>query len=95
MFYENINGRKVNESFRASNVTATELDNLMVLSVTNDTHESVEGETIMNFNEKNNVLSWPGWAHNVKCISHFLLTLYSSVSFLIYYIKQKTSGPRG
>ena len=38
---------------------------------------------------------WPDWAKSVQCISHFLLTLYSSVTFLIYYFKQKTSESSG
>ena len=33
---------------------------------------------------------WPAWATTVQCISHFLLTFYSSVTFLIYYAKQKS-----
>ena len=33
---------------------------------------------------------WPDWAKAVQCTSHFLLTLYSSVTFLIYYAKQRS-----
>ena len=45
--------------------------------------------------EENASNYWPDWAKSVQCISHFLLTLYSSVTFLIYYVKQKTSESSG
>ena len=45
--------------------------------------------------EKNEVDQWPEWAKYIQCISHLLLTFYSSVTFLIYYAKQKRSGIRG
>ena len=37
---------------------------------------------------------WPDWAKKTQCVSHLLLTFYSSVTFLIYYVKQKTTGNR-
>ena len=37
---------------------------------------------------------WPDWAKYVQCVSHFLLTFYSSVTFLIYYAKQKSYTTR-
>ena len=58
-----------------------------------NTQESSNGSDSVE--ENNNSNTWPEWAEYVKCISHFLLTLYSTVTFLIYYVKQKTSGNSG
>ena len=35
---------------------------------------------------------WTDWAKMVQCISHFLLTLYSSVTFPIYYAKTRSTN---
>ena len=34
---------------------------------------------------------WTDWAKVVQCTSHFLLTLYSSITFPIFYAKSITS----
>ena len=57
-----------------------------------ETHEA-NGES--DLAEESNSNHWPEWAKLVQCISHFLLTFYSSVTFLIYYVKQRTSGSSG
>ena len=57
-----------------------------------DTQESSDGSDSIEETDSN---TWPEWAKSVQCISHFLLTLYSTVTFLIYYVKQKTSGNSG
>ena len=56
-----------------------------------DTQESSDGRDSVEETSSN----WPEWAKYVQCTSHFLLTLYSTVTFLIYYVKQKTSGNSG
>ena len=33
---------------------------------------------------------WTDWAKIVQCISHFLLTFYSSITFPIFYVRSKT-----
>ena len=45
--------------------------------------------------EKENPVEWPDWAKSIQCASHFLLTFYSSITFVIYYIKQRTSVATG
>ena len=57
-----------------------------------DTQESSDGSDSI---EETGSNTWPEWAKSVQAISHFLLTLYSTVTFLIYYVKQKTSGNSG
>ena len=66
------------------------------LSLSNDTQisESMSDEPAESVEEDDPKL-WPDWATPVRCISHLLLAIYSSVTFLIYYCKQKTSANRG
>ena len=33
---------------------------------------------------------WTDWAKIVQCISHFLLTFYSSITFPIFYVRSQT-----
>ena len=45
--------------------------------------------TIINNISSGEADDWPDWANLLQCISHFLLTLYSSITFPIFCVKQK------
>ena len=94
MFHGMFSESTVNESYNNSNIETT-LNNSMTLPMVNLTQEAVQEANTKNSDEENADKFWPDWATKVKCISHLMLTLYSSATFLIYYIKQKTSGSRG
>ena len=47
--------------------------------------------TIRNNLSSDEIDDWPDWANLLQCISHFLLTLYSSITFPIFCVKQKPS----
>ena len=64
------------------------------MSSENQSSESVSDEHAESA-EEDGSNPWPDWATPVRCISHLLLALYSSVTFLIYYCKQETSVTRG
>ena len=63
------------------------------LPIHNTTSSNVTEDISMQ--EKENPVEWPDWAKSIQCASHFLLTFYSSITFVIYYIKQRTSVATG
>ena len=63
------------------------------LPIHNTTSRNVTEDISMQ--EKENPVEWPDWAKSIQCASHFLLTFYSSITFVIYYIKQRTSVSTG
>lgn len=88
-----MSGNNMEASYNSENSTLT-LNNSLTLSTDIQSSESMSNETGDSVEEDDPKL-WPDWATPVRCISHLLLAIYSSVTFLIYYCKQKTSVTRG
>ena len=88
-----MSGHNIEGSDNNENSTLA-LNNSLALSTDTQCSESMSDETAECVEEDDPNL-WPDWATPVRCISHLLLALYSSVTFLIYYCKQKTSATRG
>ena len=88
-----MNGQINERSYNNTNSTLT-LNDSFPRTTGNTSSESMLAESPESVEEDNPKI-WPAWAESVQCISHLLLALYSSVTFLIYYCKQKTSANRG
>ena len=88
-----LNGHSNERSYDNANKTLN-LNVSMSMIPGNASSESILAESPESVEEDNPKI-WPAWAESVQCISHLLLALYSSVTFLIYYCKQKTSANRG
>lgn len=89
-----MSGYKIEDSNNYTN-SITSSNDSVVLSTSSPISEAIQGNNSKDTFEDNESNKWPDWAKSVQCISHVLLTFYSSVTFLIYYVKQKNIGRRG
>ena len=89
-----MNGYNIEELNNYTNSSTASHDSVLLTTPSPIPEEIQETNSTDSF-EENESNKWPDWAKSVQCISHLLLTFYSSVTFLIYYVKQKTTGLQG